>query len=210
MKIKKIENFKNKELKLRLIKTKTYEPLIKIEDILIRLKKAIKIIYRYDMSNKKILFIGSSLELVKKISNLLKNTKHSTIPESSWTGGILLNRPKKLKLTNLPVKSKKKVELLVILNQIENKNILEESYSAKIPIIYFGADLEILDKKTSIKIPGSFKLHKKKIYESFFYSILSASIKRAKMAKLFNKKTTEFLRTNQKQKNKNGYKKNKK
>jgi len=68
MKIEKIKNIKNKILKLKLIQTKIYDKKqylnnIKIEDIEFRLKKILYIIYKYHISNKKILFIGNPLNL---------------------------------------------------------------------------------------------------------------------------------------------------
>jgi len=209
MKIKKAPTHKNKELKLKLLKTKSYNQVIKVEDILIRLKKAVKIIYRYHFGNKKILFIGSSLELVKKISGLLKSTKHTIIPESSWVNGMLLNKPKKtVKIKSKPKSLKfprqtqwrRKNELLVILDQVENRSILSESYSAKIPTINFGTDLDILDKEVCFKVPGNFKLNKETINDGYFYSILSATIRRAKIARFNFDKTVEFLRIKQQQK----------
>jgi ribosomal protein S2 len=96
MKIKKIEHNNYKLLKLKLIKSKILKKdhLIKnltIESIESRFKKALKIIYSYHINDKKILFVGNSININKEIVKLLRNTRHIFIPKSAWIAGIITN-----------------------------------------------------------------------------------------------------------------------
>jgi len=195
MKINKIQSYNYKLLKLKLIKTKVYKKnhnnFIKIENINNRLKKALHVIYKYHIHNKKILFIGTPIHLDMKFKKLLKNTKHILIPESLWMNGIITNRTaclkylsKNQKLVNNKISTmllnlKNKSDLIVILNTSNNYVALNEGYLTRIPIISLNCDLDISDVKSSYKIPGNFQFKKKKIRANFFYSILTAIFKKA-------------------------------
>ena len=68
MKIRKIKNHKNKLLKLKILQTEIYTKSqykndINFENIEYRLKKILHIIYKYNISNKRILFIGIPLDI---------------------------------------------------------------------------------------------------------------------------------------------------
>nr|YP_009115286.1 ribosomal protein S2 [Berkeleya fennica]AJA05807.1 ribosomal protein S2 [Berkeleya fennica] len=218
MKIEKKIKYQNKVLKLKLLKTKIYEKnhhlkSITIEDIEYRLKKALHIIYKYHLNDKKILFVGSELKTSNKIKLLIKNTKHALIPKIAWMNGIITNpsssfkyldKNKKTvnsKLSEILFQIKKKSDLIVILDSSPNINALNESYSAKIPTIFLNSNLNILDNKTSYKIPGTFKFTDKKIRNNLFYSILANTLQKAnkikfsknrykshKMKQIFNRK----------------------
>lgn len=182
-------------LKLKLLKTKVYKKKncfisLKIEDIEYRLKKALHIIYKYHINNKRVLFVGTSSYTHQKLKQLVRNTKHVMIPESIWTNGIIANpstcfrylsenqSTTNKKISKILFHLKKRSDLIVILNQISNLTALEESYNARIPIISLNSDLNILDVKPSYKIPGNFSFNKKKIRDNFFYSILNATFKK--------------------------------
>lgn len=193
MKINKVTSYTSKLVKLKLIKTKIYKKndhnFIKIEDIVSRLKKALHVIYKYHIQNKRILFIGTPLYFDEKLKNLIKNTKHLYIPESVWMNGILTNQQScfkylfknqksiNRKISTILFKTKKKSDLIVIFNSLDNPNALNEGYLTRTPVI--SLNLDKLDVKSSYKVPGNFKFINKKIRNNFFYSILSATLKKA-------------------------------
>jgi ribosomal protein S2 len=213
MKIEKNIKYQNKVLKLKLLKTKTYEKKhhlknITIEDIEYRLKKALHIIYKYHYNNKKILFVGGELNISNKIKLLIRDTKHALIPEVAWMNGIITNpsssfkylaRNRKTinnKLSEILFQLRKKSDLIVILSNSSNINALEESYSSKIPTIFLNSDLDILDYKPSYKIPGTFKFINKKIRDNLFYSVLAATLQKANKIK-FSKHNYKHPKTKQ-------------
>jgi ribosomal protein S2 len=194
MKINKIKTHNFKLLKLKLIKTKIYKEkyskFIKIEDTNIRLKKSLHIIYKYHINNKKILFIGTPVNIDLTFKNLLQKTKHILIPTSLWLNGIITNQfscfkylfknQKTInnKISKILFKIKNKSDLIVIFNTSDKISIINEGYSARIPIISINCNLEMTDEKSSYKVPGNFELRKKKIRDTFFYSILTAVFKK--------------------------------
>jgi len=195
MKINKIKSYNYKLLKLKLIKTKIYKKkhnnFLKIEDIINRLKKSMHIIYKYHTNNKKILFIGTPINLDIKFKKILQNTKHTLIPESLWMDGIITNpfscfkylsKNQKLinnKISKILFKIRNKSDLIVILNTSNNISALNEGYLTRIPIISINCNLNLTDERASYKIPGNFQFKKKKIRDTFFYSILIAVLKRS-------------------------------
>jgi len=195
MKINRIKLSSFKLLKLKLIKTKVYKKknhnFIKIEDITTRLKKSLHIIYKYHVNNKKILFIGTPMNIDTKFKNLLQTTKHVLIPEPLWINGIITNqfscfkylsKNRKLinnKISEILFKIKGKSDLIVVLNTSDKTSAIEEGYLTRTPIISINCDLEITNEKSSYKIPGNFQFRKKKIRDTFFYSILTAIFKKA-------------------------------
>lgn len=201
MKIEKKLKYKNKLLKLKLLQTKIFEKKhhlnnITLEDIEYRIKKALHVIYKYHFNDKKILFVGDGISIYNNIRLLLKNSKHVWIPESVWVNGMLTNPSANFKhvtknrktinndLSKILLKLKKKSDLVVVLNHSTNINVLKESYRTKIPVIFLNNSLNILDSRPSYKIPGTFKFSQKKIRNTFFYSILAATIKKASQIKL--------------------------
>lgn len=195
MKLNKINLYKSKILKLKLIQTKIYKKnynnFIKIEDISSRLKKALHIIYNYHINNKRIVFIGTPINISYKFKKLLKKTKHIIIPESIWISGLFTNQEtclkhltKNLKFTNNKTSKtlfqlEKKIDLIVILDFNSNKEAINEAYLTKIPLIFLNCDFKALNNNLIYKIPGNFKFTKKKIRDMFFYSILGATFKKS-------------------------------
>ena len=195
MKLNKINLYKNKILKLKLIQTKIYKKnynnFIKIEDISSRLKKALHIIYNYHINNKRIVFIGTPINISYKFKKLLKKTKHILIPESIWISGLFTNQEtcfkhltKNPKFTNNKTSKtlfqlEKKIDLIVILDFNSNKEAINEAYLTKIPLIFLNCDFKTLNNNLIYKIPGNFKFTKKKIRDMFFYSILGATFKKS-------------------------------
>lgn len=195
MKINKITKYQSKLVKLKLIKTKIYKKndydFIKIEEIISRLKKALHIIYQYHVNNKRILFVGTPIHIEEKLKNLIKNTRHTYIPESVWMNGILTNQQScfkyllknqqsvNRKISTILFKTKKKSDLIVILDASANSNALNEGYLTRTPVISLNLHLDNSDIKSSYKVPGNFKFTHKKVRNNFFYSILSATLKKA-------------------------------
>jgi ribosomal protein S2 len=197
MKIKNTIKNQNKLLKLKLIKTKIYKKNyiftnLKIEDIEYRLKKGLQIIYKYHVSGKKILFVGSSSIIETTIKNLLKNTKHMFIPEYLWLNGTITNKqasfanPRKKSSYNKTSKLKNKNNLIVVIDKQINNDIITEGYKTKTPIIFLGSCLNIFDVKSSYKIPGNFLLAKKKIRNNFFLALLKNTLKKSILHKHSN------------------------
>jgi ribosomal protein S2 len=195
MKINKLPNSKNKLIKLKLIQTKIYKKnaknSIKINDISPRIKKAIFLIYKYHINNKRILFVGTPIKPDKKLKILLKNTKHVFIPESVWVSGILTNKeqcfknltknrnPNENKILEILFPLKKKIDLIVILDSYSNQNVLNEAYATEVPTITLNNNLNVTDERSEYKIPGDFTFTKKKARDNFFFSILNTTFKKA-------------------------------
>lgn len=182
MKIQKIQLKKNKLIKLKLIKTKIYNSNenIKIDHVISRLKKGLHLIYKYHISNKKILFIGAPININSYFK--FKITRHIFLPKSVWVNGILNTQNLSdnfLSKDETSFNLKKKVDLIVILNSSFKENILKESYLENTPTIVLNNSLTINDFKSSYKIPGNFKFTNNKIKDNFFYTILNALFKKS-------------------------------
>ncbi len=85
MKIKNITKTQNQLIKLKLITTKIKKKIngiqLNLENIMFRLKKGLYIIYKFHITNKKLLFIGNKNLEKMKIKKLLNLTKHNFISE---------------------------------------------------------------------------------------------------------------------------------
>ena len=156
-----------KLLKLKLIQTKTYKKTLilnsfKIEDIEYRLKRSLQVIQNYHVIGKKILFMTSFY--TQKWSELLRHTKHSIKSEYF----------SKNKKTNNKYfySSKNNYNLIVIFGECSNKSFIDESYRKKIPIIFIGQPLNILDNTLNHKVPGNFSFHRKKLRKNLFLMLL--------------------------------------
>ena len=211
MKINKTIKHKHKLLRLKLIKTKIYKKnhnnFVQIEDIINRLRKALHTIYKYHINNKQILFVGSPAYIDSKLKTFIKKTKHIIIPESTWINGLLTNQTscfkyllKNQKVTNnkmskILFKLKKKSDLIVILDNSLNTTALDEGVLTQIPVISLNCDLDIFNSKPSYKIPENFTFTKKKTRDTFFYSILITTLKKAnRNLKLKRKVNKLFLK----------------
>ena len=206
MKIRKIKKLQYTLLKLNLIKSQVYKKKIqknnhddiiniKTEHIELHLKSALQIIYRYHMYKKKILFIGVPHNFQKKLSKILKKTKHISIPQSIWIDGILSNRfaifrhlylkrlkniEKKFRLKNKTINFlisvMRRPNLIVIFNQNLEQNALNETCRLKIPVITLDNNL-YFDTKSSYKVPGNFKTVYQKTQHAIFL-VLSSILKK--------------------------------
>lgn len=193
MKIKHKSNYKL--LKLKIIKSKIYKTQkkqnIKIEEILNRLKKALNIIYKFHVNNKRILFVGTPITLSSNLKYLTKKTKHLFIPEAVWLNGLLTNKESCFnfvtknqndigkKISEILFQMQKNSDLIVILNEPNNIEALKESNKAKIPVISLNSELNSIANEDSYSVPGNFQFTRKKIRENFFYSMLLSVFKKA-------------------------------
>lgn len=96
MKIKTLNTYTTKLFKLKLLTTKAFINKKNINYLFlknaeIKLKKILYILYHYQLANKKILFIGTALQLDTKAKKNLKNKKHNFLPKFVWIHGIITN-----------------------------------------------------------------------------------------------------------------------
>ena len=202
MKIRKIKKFQYTLLKLNLIKSQVYKKKIENnyhDDVLniktefteLHLKRALQVIYKYHMNHKKILFIGIPQNFQKKISKILKTTKHVAIPQSIWINGILSNRcaisrslhlkrRKNIKKKNwlenkiiyFLISVIKQPDLIVIFNPNLEKNALNETYKLKLPVVILDNNL-YFNTNFFYKVPGNFQQIYKKAQHAIFLILVS-------------------------------------
>lgn len=201
MKITTLRKHKTKLLKIKLLKTKNYRneknfDYLLLKNIETRLKKALHVIYKFHISNKKILFIGTPLKLNRQIKQLLKGKKHSFIAESVWMNGIITNSKPSFKhlikqhaihrdktskfLFNL----KNQADLIVILNEGSNLAALEESSLKRVPTISLNVRYNFSSSNFSTyKVMGDYNFTKKTIRNNFFFLFLNSVLKKAEQLK---------------------------
>ena len=217
MKITTLKKYKTKLLKLKLLKTKTYRneknfDYLLLKNIETRLKKVLHIIYRFHVANKKILFIGTPLKLNNQIKKLLKNKKHSYIPESIWMSGIITNSKSsfqhlikqhainKNKTSKFLFNLKNQADLIVVLNEGSNLAALEESSVKRIPTISLNVNSNSTNSDLSTyKAIGDYNLTKKTIRDNFFFLLLNSILRKAEQAR------KQQVRYTKKQKVKNSF-----
>jgi hypothetical protein len=200
MKLSFLKQSKKKLLKIKLLKTKiytcknnfNYSHLNSVES---KLKKIFHIIYKFHISGKKILFLGTSATLNNKIKHFFNNKQHTFIPQYFWASGIITN-PKvsfyhlkqKYMLTKnsfiKPLFSLKKIDLVVILNKTINITILKELALKNLPIItlnlYFNlADLHL----ATYKIQNNYSFMTKTVRNNIFFIMLNLALKKSKSYK---------------------------
>lgn len=201
MKISKTQKYKAKLLKLELLRTKISIKnkdfnYLHLKDLETRLKKALHIIYKFHVANKRILFVGTPLKLNKKVKQLLKNKKHSFIPESVWVKGIISNAGPSFKhlfknhATNGRKTSKflfnfkNSIDLVVVLQERLSVDVLKEISLKKVPTISLNTSDRILNSNlVTYKVLGNFNLTKKENRNNLFYLILSSLLKKAEILK---------------------------
>lgn len=186
MKIKKIKTVNyQRVLKLHLIHSRIYELKPKnnqnfnndncFSSIITNIKKSLKIIFQYNQSNKRILFVGiNNNELIKKINN---NTNHVALIPSFNKQGVLSNNFSSITKEYLSSKFKTKPDLIVIFDTFkEIDEIVKESYLLKIPSIIFGAETQNVHKiKSFFSTNGNFNFLKNQV---FFYKYLNFLFKK--------------------------------
>lgn len=178
MKIKNIIKNQTKLIKIKLIKIKIFKknfyfPRLKIENIEYQLKKILQIIYKYHITNQKILFLGSLLSFKENMHELLRGTIH--VFENLKTTSII----NKLDQQNL----KLKIQLIVLLDNTEITNIINQSYKYKIPIVLIGNFLHIFNAKVNYKVFGNFLLSTKSVRYNLFFFMLMSIFRKTKQVK---------------------------
>ena len=56
-----------------------------------KFKNVLNIIFKFHLVNKKILFVGTPLQLNKQLKKLFKKAHHLILPEKIWFNGVLTN-----------------------------------------------------------------------------------------------------------------------
>ena len=197
MKLKNINQFNYKLIKLEIIKSKiisNYLNKFQFETNLtqfeIYLKKAFLIIFQYHINNKKILFIGIPKEISANYIKNLKKTNHIFLPESYWIKGLLTNKLtifKSIKNSLEIIKQNKldriknyfllkhKPNLIVLFNTKSPKPILMETVKLKIPVIIFNPNL-LTNSTTLYQIKGNYNyIIKKK--QNFLLLLIESILK---------------------------------
>jgi hypothetical protein len=161
----KLQKFRYKQLlKLHLLKSRVYEQPVKktnfsdlidlrLDQILVGIKKALQVIFQYHQTEKRILFIGLPYKLELKINQFtrhiaisnnfniqgfISNNNFKSFKENkSFDQGLLKNDSKFLlpKLTKTP-------DLVVLFDHEKSKNILSETWVKKVPVIFFDTNLD--------------------------------------------------------------------
>ena len=167
-------------IKLHLLKYQIYKQqsgfLFKtnLEQLNIKIKQALKIIYLYHISNKKILFIGFPHN--KKIT---KQLNHTFVPKNILTKRFFDTQiqqnftifPKK-QSKNLNSKFFRQIKLVVLNNvTIKDENTIKEINKQNIPLIVFGD--QTFRQKPNLNYTISCSLLQKKIKSFCFFLIFS-------------------------------------
>ena len=156
------------------------------------LNKIANVVYKYHLTDKKILFIGFPEEFTK----ILINTKHLVLPEYMWFNGMLSNRtllsssgsksnPNKhsrmsIDIHQLLLRLKKKFDLVVVCNLSSEATAIKESYISRVPVITLSGNLNILDSTVTYKSPEDFKfVDEKMLHNNIYYSVLKTTLRRA-------------------------------
>jgi hypothetical protein len=189
MKIKKIEKQNNKLIQMQILKAyykkKSVNFKNNLNQIKIHLNKISNIVYKYHITDKKILLLGFPTSFIKTI----ENTKHILIPEFLWFNGMLNNRINEK--NNMPLntfklirKLKRKVDLIIIANFSEKATAIKESYISRIPVITMNKKLNILNFKTTYNLVGNYnRISDKMELNNLFFSFIKTTLNRAKKSK---------------------------
>lgn len=174
------------------------------------IKRSLCIINKYNLHNKKILFIGVPVFFQKKIKSIIKKTKHRFITERTWVHGSLTNsvdKSQKKFLEENPKKFLKFIEnpdLIVLLTGNKEKAPLKEAFKLKIPTICVSNDLSS-DIKSSYNVPCKSELKTKEY--SLYYSLIISTLKRGNLLKKLYKIKAAKIKQAQARKNKIKHKK---
>lgn len=195
----KTKKYKSKLIQLQILKLhykeKSYNFKTSLKQTEIHLNKISNIIYKYHITDKKMLFIG----FPKDFEKILASTKHLVLPEYVWFNGMLSNRTllpansqtitKKrarmpMNIHQLLLKLKKKLDLVIVYNLSDKATAIKESYISRVPVIALSGNLDRIDGNATYKSPGSFNFIEEKIaHNNIFYSILKTTLRRAISAK---------------------------
>lgn len=194
-----MKKYPNKLIQLQILKLyykkKAYNFKHSLKQIEVHLNKISNIIYKYHITNKKILFIGFPENFIK----ILHNTKHIVIPEHIWFNGMLSNRISNFSNSNkqmripmdihkLLFKLEKQLDLIIVYNLTNKASAINESYISRLPVITLDKNLDTLKNKATYKTPGNYSFTNEKTQNNeLFYSFIKTTLKRA-ISKKKNKK----------------------
>lgn len=130
------------------------------------------ILYKYDITNKKILFLG----FPASFKYILKNKNHKIIPDFMLFNGMITNIKSITEVTK-----EKKIDLIVICNEYNKSTIVKESYKSRIPTISFSISQNFNNKSAYYSI-GNYEFFNEKVKNNdfvlfFFKTILMKSKK---------------------------------
>jgi ribosomal protein S2 len=194
---------------LHLIKSRIYEqpikknmsenlPDVNLSNIMLNLKKALQVIFKYHINNKRILFLG-----VPKVieTTLNSQTSHTAVSNSFNIKRLQLSKSIKnsvrfstriaatAKASVLP-KLKNKPDLIVLFDQsfLDSKYeaIVKEAYTARIPVIKFNDTLQELYWKHCYGVPGNLNTSSTKIIDNIFFTIVNSMLKTPTITKSNN------------------------
>ena len=188
----------NSSLIIKSLKKNTLDLLSTVSQI----KKVLKILYRYHISKKRIIFIGNPVYVNKQLVTMLKKTKHLFVPQSAWVAGHIANRFTRYKMPHAENarkifsirKLKKKSSLVVIIDPLKDIIALNEHHSAKLPIIALNSKTDMLNETSTYKVPVKLTSLKAELNSFLFYSLLLSVFKTAhtKKYKLYAKHIQKY------------------
>jgi hypothetical protein len=142
----------------------------------IKIKSALRIIHKFHVNKKRIVFVGNPLNINKRLSRMFRKTKHVFIPRLAWTAGHMTNRFSSNKYENTKsfsiYKLKKKGSLVVVIDQLVDLTALNEFHSLSVPIISFNSKTKMFDETSAIKVPAKVLPIKSDLSNLLFYSLL--------------------------------------
>jgi ribosomal protein S2 len=205
----KIKKFKFKQLlKLHLLKSRVYEYPIKktnfndlininLDYVLVGVKKALQVIFQYNQTNKRILFIGLPSKLELKINSL---TRHIAVSNSFNIQGIISNNNLNLlsdiksptqtsvKRSSTPLSPKltNKPDLIILVDYEKSHSALSEAWVAKIPVVTFVVNNYFRNQLTSssYSVNGNFKSILATVDKNLFFVGLNFLFKNLKQKKM--------------------------
>jgi hypothetical protein len=149
----------------------------------IKIKSALRIIHKFHINKKRIIFVGNPLHINMRLSRLFRKTKHVFIPRLAWTAGHMTNRFSSNKYESIKsfsiYKLKKKGSLVVVIDQLVDSTALNEFHSLRVPIISFNSQTKMFDETSAIKVPAKVLPIKSDLSHLLFYSLLLKIFKSA-------------------------------
>ena len=191
MKLKSLIYQQSKLIQLQLIKSKMYKTNSEsIESIELHLKKALQIVHKYHVNSKQIFFVGLSNTIQSYYQKVLKNTKHLSVPQSTWVNGILSNRVSILKYLHQKINSnsennkanlkylfsiQQKPDLIVLFNKELELDVFQEATKLKIPVISVTTKCN-LDQNSLYSIYGTRDAIEKRV-DNLYLILLNSILK---------------------------------
>lgn len=169
-------------------------------DIKYRLKNALRILFRYHINGKRILFVGSTEGMCYEIFTWLKKTKHYIIPSLAWLGGVISNLKENTSFKKMYDKEKNKFNgseiekftriknkshIILAFDEIVDKEIVVEISRQKIPFITFNSALNAHDQSSDYKVRGDFTHPYNVNSKNLLVDLLQSFIKKSKNIKKY-------------------------